>query len=187
MKKIRWVVLASTLLCSLPTWAGSGNFTVGAGAVGNLFMVDTRPEMDPGVGGFAYLDYRWSPQLSTTFSVIVTTENGTGPDKGDDSIQFLGIPTFDIKYYFISHTSRWDPYVHTGVGFYTITEGSKNNGTLAMGIGANLGTGVDYYLNDTWSLGLDATYRSIGLLDSFGGPGTAVFPLSLSGQVGYHF
>ena len=143
--------------------------------------------MPPGVGGHVYFDYRWSPQLSTTITILVTTEDGTGPDRADKGIEFLGMPSFDIKYYFINRTSRWDPYIHTGIGWYVVTEGSVNNGTMSMGLGANLGVGFDYYLNDTWSVGLGMAYRSIGLIESFGGPGTAVFPLTLNGQVAFHF
>lgn len=172
---------------SSPAWAGSGNFTIGVGPIGNLFIVDSRPELDPGIGGHVYFDYRWSPQLSTTVGVHVTSQDGTGPDRGDKDIIFFGIPSFDIKYYFISRTSRWDPYALTGVGFYALSDGSRNNGSTAMGIGADLGFGCDYYLNDTWTVGFGAIYRSIGLLESFGGPGTAEFPLSLTGQLAYHF
>src|SRR3989338_7528316 len=139
------VLFLLTSLLSFSAYAGSGNFAIGGGPVGNLFVVDSRPEMTPGVGGHVYFDYRWSPQLSTTITILVTTEDGTGPDRADKGIEFLGMPSFDIKYYFINRPSRWDPYIHTGIGWYVVTEGSVNNRTISICLGANLGVGFDYY------------------------------------------
>jgi outer membrane protein W len=157
--------------------------------MGNIFVVDSNPELGPGVGGYLYFDYRWSPQLSTQISVIVTTEDGKGISSGDNGIEFLGIPTFDIKYYLISSVNRWDPYLMIGAGIYAISEGTTSNGTVAVGIGANLGIGCDYYFNDKWSAGLTTSFRSIGLIDSISGSnnGTAAFPVSITGNAAYHF
>ena len=96
--------------------SGGGNFTIGVGPIGNLFIFDSRPELDPGIGGFVYFDYRWSPQLSTTVTVLVANQDGTGPDNGDNDIILFGLPTFDIKYYFLTRASKWDPYAQMGVG-----------------------------------------------------------------------
>ena len=134
-----------------------GNFTVGVGPVGNIFVVETNPELDPGIGGYVYFDYRWSPQFSTQVSVVVTTEDGKGNADGDNGIVLMGIPTFDIKFYFVSEPSRWDPYGLIGMGVYAVTEGSQNNGTWAIGIGANLGLGTDFYITERFSVGLAAS------------------------------
>ncbi len=169
--------------------SAAGNFTVGLGPVGNIYVVDSRPQLDPGVGGYVFFDYRWSPQFSTQFSVIVTTQDGTGISNGDNGIEFLGIPTFDLKFYLLSTPSRWDPYGLIGMGVYAVTEGTAKNGTTAVGIGANLGLGTDFYITERFSVGLSAIFRSIGLIDSVSGNnnGTALFPFSLMGNVAYHF
>jgi len=193
MRKILFILvlfLLSTVV-NKSAMAGStaGNFSVGLGPVGNIFVVDSNPELDPGVGGYVYFDYRWSPQFSTQFGVLVTTEDGTGISRGDNGIEFLGIPTFDLKFFMLSSPSRWDPYALIGMGFYAISEGSTNNGTVAVGIGANLGLGFDFYITEQFSLGFAAIFRSIGLIDSIGGNrnGTALFPVSILGNVAYHF
>ncbi len=182
--------LAMTLACA-SAWAGSaaGNYSVGLGPVGNVYVVDTNPELDPGVGGYVYFDYRWSPQFSTQFGVIVTTQDGTGISNGDNGIEFLGIPTFDLKFYILSEPSRWDPYGLIGMGVYATTEGSVNNGTWAVGVGANLGLGTDFYITEKWSVGLSFIFRSIGLITDTSGSnnGTALFPFSMMGNVAYHF
>ncbi|MFH1873617.1 MAG: outer membrane beta-barrel protein [Pseudomonadota bacterium] len=193
MKKITLIVIATLFLIisSNTTYAGStaGNFSVGLGPVGNIFVVDSNPELDPGVGGYVYFDYRWSPQFSTQFGVMVTTEDGTGISAGDNGIEFLGIPTFDLKFYVLSSPSRWDPYGMIGIGFYAVSEGSADNGTVAFGIGANLGLGFDFYLTEKFSLGFATVLRSIGMIDSIGGNsnGTSLFPVSLQANVAYHF
>lgn len=169
--------------------SAAGNYTVGIGPVGNIFVVDSDPELDPGIGGYVYFDYRWSPQFSTQFSVVVTTEDGTGTSKGDNGIVLMGIPTFDLKFYLFSKESRWDPYGLVGIGFYAMTEGSADNGSMAFGIGADAGIGCDFYVSERFSLGLAAIFRSIGFIDSIGGDhnGTSEFPLSLVGNVAYHW
>jgi outer membrane protein W len=190
---MRKYLIAFILVLSIASTAhagtAAGNYTVGIGAAGNIFAVDSSPELDPGVGGYVYFDYRWSPQFSTQFSIIVTTEDGKGPSKGNNGIVFLGLPTFDLKFYLLSGDSRWDPYGLIGVGFYAITEGSVDNGTFAAGVGADLGLGFDYYVSERFSFGLAAVFRSIGLIDSLSAPhnGTSLFPVSLMGNLAYHF
>ncbi len=192
MKKIfaTAIALAITLACTNAfASSAAGNFSVGLGPVGNVYVVDTNPELDPGVGGYIYFDYRWSPQFSTQVGVLVTTQDGTGISNGDNGIEFLGIPTFDLKFYILSEPSRWDPYGLIGMGVYATTEGSVDNGTWAIGIGANLGLGTDFYITEKWSVGLVAIFRSIGLITSTSGSnnGTALFPFSMMGNVAYHF
>lgn len=169
--------------------SSGGNFSVGIGPAGNVFVVDSNPELGPGVGGYLYFDYRWSPQFSTQFGVLVTTEDGTGPSRGDDNIGFLGIPTFDLKFYVLSNPSRWDPYGLIGMGVYALTEGSAVNGTKAVGVGASLGLGSDFYISERFSVGLAFVFRSIGLIDSTNAHynGTALFPFSMMGNIAYHF
>lgn len=189
--KLSVLIAALSLVISTSIFAASsaGNFSVGLGPVGNIFAVDSNPDLDPGVGGYVYFDYRWSPQFSTQVGVMVTTEDGTGISNGDNGIEFLGIPTFDLKFYLLSTPSRWDPYGLIGMGFYAVSEGSVNNGTVAVGIGADIGIGTDFYITEQFSFGLSAIFRSIGLIDSIDGPnnGTAAFPVSLMGNLAYHF
>ena len=182
MKKIIIVLFAAILIT--PLAANAENFTVGGGPMGNIFVIDANPELGPGVGGYLYFDYRWSPQISTQFNVIVTTEDGEGISNGDNGIEFLGIPTIDLKYYLLSSESHWDPYLMAGIGVYAISEGTVGNGTFALGFGADAGLGLDYYFTEKWSLGLAASFRSIGLVDSTSGSnnGKAVFPFSMTGK-----
>lgn len=187
MKKI--ILFAAMLgLFSVPTaQAGSGNFAVGFGPVGNLFIIDSHPELDPGIGGVVLFDYRWSPELSTTVSVMIGTQNGTGASKGDNDIFFFAFPTFDIKYYLLTKASKWDPYFNVGVGMYALTEGNVSNKSSGIGLGADVGGGFDYYLTDKLTLGGSIAYRSLGLVQGSNGPGTGIFPLSLTGTIAYHF
>ncbi|MFA4873964.1 MAG: outer membrane beta-barrel protein [bacterium] len=183
-------IIASTLVCfEAAAENAGGNFSVGIGPVGNIFVVESNPELSPGIGGYVYFDYRWSPQFSTQFGVLVTTEDGQGISSGDDGIEFLGIPTFDLKFYILSNPSRWDPYGLIGLGVYAVSEGSNKNGTFAIGVGADIGLGTDFYISERFSVGLAAIFRSIGLIDSTGGSnnGTALFPFSMMGNVAYHF
>lgn len=193
MKNIIAIVILTASILSFSNKSiastANGNYTIGLGPVGSIHVVDANPELGAGVGGHLFFDYRWSPQFSTQFGVTVTTQDGKGISDGDDGILFLGIPTFDLKFYVLSEPSRWDPYALIGMGVYAISEGQRNNGTTAVGIGANLGIGLDYYITEKISTGVFAVYRSIGLIDSTSGSnnGTALFPFSMGGTVAYHF
>lgn len=177
------------LSISLISSVSNAESAVGIGPIGNIYVVDSNPELDPGIGGYAYFDYRWSAQFSTQFGAGVIIQDGKGITAGDNNIMLLAIPTFDLKFYMLSNPSRWDPYGLIGMGFYTLTEGSISNGTKAFGIGANLGVGCDYYISERFSVGAAAVFRSIALIDGLGGNnnGRALFPLSMMGSVAYHF
>lgn len=161
----------------------AGNYTIGMGPVGNVYITDRRPEMDPGIGALVFFDYRWSPDLSTTASVMMLAQDGTDRDNGQNNIIFMGIPTFDIKYYWITNPSRWDPFASIGVGYYVVTHGSRGRG-MASGMGAQLGIGFDYYFTSRLSFGIAGNFRSVALL---GSGSTGTFPLSFDGRFGFHF
>lgn len=190
MKKVFFVLAVFFCLAS-PAFADSnsgraasaGNFTIGLGPIGNFYFTNRRPEMSPGVGALVYFDYRWSPELSTTTSIMMVAQNGKDRDGGETNIIFLGLPTFDVKYYFITNPSRLDPYANVGVGYYALTAGSRGRG-VASGLGAQIGGGVDYFITSRFSAGLQAAFRSIAML---GSGATGTFPLSLMGTFGFHF
>lgn len=185
MKKI-WLLVA---LLSCEAWAAgtpthsAGNYAIGLGPVGNFYLTDRRPEMAPGVGALVYFDYRWSPELSTTATVMMLNQDGTDQDATQNNIVFLAIPAFDLRYYFIVSPNRWDPFALAGIGYYSVTHGAAGRGT-ASGLGAHVGGGVDYYITQRLSVGITGSFRSIALL---GSGSTGSFPISLDGRIGFHF
>ncbi|MDO8644932.1 MAG: outer membrane beta-barrel protein [bacterium] len=189
------VVLAAPLLRADDDYGGyessSSNrrgFSVGFGPIGNIFLIDTLPIMDPGIGGHVFFDYRFHQNVAFETSFFISNQEGANVSKPDGSILLLGMPTFDIKYYYLNH-SKWDPYFSTGVGFYMITEGDSENSTGGVGLGAQLGVGLDYRLTELVSFGLQGTFRSISFISSTGTPSNsrAVFPYSLQANVAFHF
>ncbi len=167
----------------LGTTHAQGNYTIGLGPIGNFYLIHRRPDLSPGIGALVFFDYRWAPELSTTATVMMLVQNGRGVDGGENNVIFMGLPTFDIKYYFVTEPSRWDPYAAVGIGYYVVTAGSRGRG-VASGLGAQAGVGTDYYLTSKISLGLASTFRSAALL---GGGSTGTFPLSFLGNFGFHF
>lgn len=188
MKKILWTTVFLTCM-SLAGYSNAENFSVTAGAMGNIYVVDARPQLDPGVGGYFAFDYRWAPELSTTFSVLVTTQNGTGISSGNNNILVFGLPTVDFKYYPIPEASHFDPFLMAGVGFYLVSDGSGGTGTQAAGMGAQAGLGCDFYFTQKLSFQAMGVFRSIALIDAVSGSnnGTSIFPFSLQGGLSYHF
>lgn len=164
-------------------------FTIGLGPVGNVYLVDTIPVMDPGIGGHMFFNYRFHEQVAFEASFLMTAQDGTGASAGDSGILFLGMPTLDLKYYFLTGDPRFDPYLSTGLGVYWLTEGRTEDATGGIGLGAQLGIGFDYYLNDQISLGFAGVFRSIGLITNLSTPSqsTAIFPYSLLGNIAFHF
>jgi hypothetical protein len=187
----KFLVLAAVLssLLLAPRADARQGFAVGVGPAGNIYLIDTVPVMDPGIGGHVFFDYRFAEQFSFTTSFLITTQNGTNVSKGDNGMLFLGMPTFDFKYYFLKNDPKFDPYAAVGVGLYWLTEGSVGNSTGGVGLGAQLGLGFDYYFTDVVSAGFEGLFRSIGLITNFGTPSasTAIFPFSLLGNVAFHF
>ncbi|QQR79909.1 MAG: outer membrane beta-barrel protein [Deltaproteobacteria bacterium] len=164
-------------------------FAVGVGPVGNIFLIDTTPILEPGVGGHVFFNYRFAEQVAFETTFLISSQNGTNISKGDNGILLLGMPTLDLKYYFLKDDPAWDPYAVLGIGSYWVTEGSVGNATGGLGLGAQMGLGFDYYLSDQFSLGFSGIFRSIGLITDFGTPSssTALFPFSLMGNVAFHF
>lgn len=190
MKKIMLAALLAAA-STLPLRAAEARqgFAVGLGPAGNIFLIDTIPIMDPGFGGHVFFNYRFHEQFAFETSFLITTQDGTNVSSGDNGILFLGMPTFDFKYYFLKNDPRFDPYAAVGVGLYWLTEGSVGDSTGGVGLGAQLGVGFDYYITDAISLGFQGVFRSIGLITNFGTPSasTAIFPYSLLGNVAFHF
>lgn len=182
------ILVALTCVFIAPKAARAENMSVGVGADGNFYLVDGSPRLGPGVGGHIYFDYRFAPQLSAQFTIRVTTQDGTGPQAGDQSILSLAIPEIAFKYYLFQNSTRFDPYGQLGLGFHMVSEGSRGDGTLAFGLGANVGIGADFYLTPALSLNTSLIFHSIGMIGSTGANnGAGLFPLVASGGVAYHF
>ena len=189
MKKFLVLLAFISALSLTPRAEARQGFAVGLGPAGNIFLIDTIPVLDPGFGGYVFFNYRFAEQFSFETSFLITTQDGTNVSKGDNGILFLGMPTFDFKYYFLKNDPKFDPYAAVGVGLYWLTEGSVGNSTGGVGLGAQLGLGFDYYVTDVVSVGFEGLFRSIGLITNFGTPSasTAIFPFSLLGNVAFHF
>lgn len=167
-------------------------FGIALGPVGNIYLIDTTPVMDPGVGGAMSFQYRFHEQAAFETTFLMTSQDGDTDGRGtadDTGILFLGMPIFDVKFFLFSGDPRWDPYIATGLGLYWLTEGDNSNNTGGTGLGAQLGLGFDYYVSDILSLGFQGVYRSVAIITSLGTPSSsvAIFPYSLMGNVTFHF
>ena len=176
-----------------PAFARSSkNMTIGIMAMGNIQLIDTLPDIDPGPGGGVYFDYRFNQRFSISIDAWATTHGGGGPSNGDEGIEFLGIPTFTIKLYFMDDESgKWDPFAGLGLGVFALSEGSVENGTNGVGLGGQLEVGFDYHFTDVISAGFSGVFRSAAIitsLDNGGGSNSSgMVPFSLVGRVGFHF
>lgn len=181
------LVIVSTLGAQ-PSEARQG-FAIGLGPVGNIYLVDTIPIMQPGVGGHVFFQYRFHEQVAFETSFMMSSQDGSNVSSGDGGILFLGMPTLDGKYFFLKDDPKFDPYVAVGIGVYWLTEGKVSNNTGGVGLGAQIGVGVDYYVADNISVGFQGTFRPIALITSLGTPSasTAIFPYTLAGNVAFHF
>ena len=177
------------LMCSDALAASSYNKTIGGIVYGSIPLVDTLPNVDLGIGGGAYFDYRMNQRFSVTIEAFAITQDGTSRSQGEGSIEFMGIPTVTFKIYFLEEGSKLDPYAGIGVGFFLLTEGGISDSTGGVGLGAQVEVGLDYLLNDHLSMGAAGTFRSVGLITKFSGAANATtyMPYTLLGKIGYHF
>lgn len=195
MKKIGMILFLLAVLAMSPGNAqarSSKNMTIGILGMGNIQLLDTIPELEIGPGGGVYFDYRFNQRFSITIDAWATTHGGEGPSSADNGIEFMGIPTFTIKLYFMDdETSKWDPFAGLGIGVFALSEGTIENGTNGVGLGGQLEVGFDYYFSDVISAGFSGVFRSTGIINSLSNTGgsnaTAIIPFSLVGRVGFHF
>jgi len=182
------VLLFLLLAFSWPTEARRG-FSIGVGPIGNIYLIDTLPVMDPGIGGYTYFQYRYAEQFAFQASFFISHQNGTNVNAGDGSILLLGMPTLDLKYFLLTGDPRFDPFMGLGTGLFILTEGTIGNGTGGVGVGTNLLVGFDFYLAQQVSIGFEGVFRVIGIISDFGTPSssTALFPYSLMANVAFHF
>ncbi len=189
MKKIFLLLSITALIFSFRSSEARQGFAVGLGPIGNIYLIDTTPIMNPGIGGHFSFNYRFQEQLAFETTFFMTSQSGTNISTGDNGILFLGMPTFDLKYYLLKNDPHLDPYVAIGVGVYWLTEGNISNSTGGFGLGTQLGVGFDYYFSDQISAGFEGVFRSIGLIRNVSTPSasTAIFPYSLLANIAFHF
>lgn len=164
--------------------------TVGVMGLGNIQLVETHTNLDPGPGGGAFFDYRFNQRFSLTVDAWASTHDGTGGSEGDNNIVIMGIPTLTIKMYFLDdEASKWDPYAGLGIGAYAVTEGSVPNGSNGVGLGGRIDLGFDYHINQLLSAGFAGTFHSAGIisnLDGGSGSSQAIIPFTLAAKLGFH-
>ena len=189
-KKMILVLLAFSFCLVMASQAEARRgFALGLGPIGNIFLIDTIPILEPGIGGELFFDYRFHEQVAFSASFLISTQNGTNVSRNDNGILLLGMPTTGIKFYFLTDEPKFDPYVNVGLGLYFLTEGSRSNNTGGVGVGSQLGLGFDYYLTEIISLGFQGTFRPIAIITDMGTPSNsaAIFPFTLAGNVAFHF
>lgn len=165
------------------------NKTIGANVYGSITLVDTLPEVNMGIGGGMYFDYRFNERFSLMVEGFFTTQDGVGRSAADGSIELIAVPATTFKLYFLNESPKFDPYFGIGVGLYYLTEGRVDDNTGGFGIGAQVEVGVEYHVMENVVAGVGGTFRSIGLVNSLSGPANATvyMPYTLFGRVGYRF
>lgn len=194
MKKIFFLPLFGFLIFSFIPFAfarSSKTLTLGPIAIGNIQLLNTFPQFDPGPGGGVYFDYRFNQRFSLTIDAWATVHQGSGISDGDNDIVIMGLPTATLKLYLLDdEASKWDPYLGVGLGAYATTEGSLADGTNGVGLGAQIDVGIDYHFTDVISVGFDGIFRSMSIITSLSNSGNnalALIPYSLVAKVGFHF
>lgn len=193
------VFFALFLLSSLPavaqyedsagSYSGTYNKTLGGSVYGSFQLVNTLPELDAGIGGGMYFDYRFNQRFSLMAESLFTIQDGNSRSAGEGEIISLILPALTFKIYLFESLPRFDPYVGLGLGVYGLTEGSLSNNTGGFGLGAQVELGTDFAISNVFVVSTGATYRSAGLINSFSGSANATtyMPLTLFGRVGYRF
>lgn len=181
------------LILFLPTlshaYEPAYNRTLGGQIFGSVQLVDTLPILDLGIGGGAFFDYRFNQRFSIQVESFVIFQDGDRASVAEGGIEFYAMPATTLKIYPFKNAARFDPYFGLGLGLYMLSEGSLNNNTFGLGLGAQIETGLDFNLTDNLLFAVGGTYRSVGLLNSFKGTANAstYMPYTLFGRIGYRF
>ncbi len=190
MKRISLFVFFALLSTTISAASFAQEFsrTVGGNIYGSVQLVDTLPELDPGIGGGMFFDYRFNEHYSIMLEAFFTTQDGSGRSTGEGDIIALAVPATTFKIYLLN-SEKLDGYIGVGVGIYGLTEGSLANTTSGWGLGAQFETGLEYDVTSNLMAGVGGTFRSVGLINTFSGASNATtyMPFTLFGRIGYRF
>jgi outer membrane protein W len=186
LKKIFFSLVATaTLALSSGAQAREG-WSVGAQGLGNFFLTDSDPDLKIGPGGGLFFDYRFNQRWSIEVDLFVSFHDGSGISSGDNGMLLLGVPTAELKFYPRSQEATVEPYLFAGLGIYVLTEGDIDDNSGGVGVGGNLGAGVDFYVTNRFSLGFAVKFRPIALIQG-GNNSAALINLGLVGNLAWHF
>ena len=186
LKKILFALAAVATLASSAQLQAREGWSVGLQGMGNFFLTDSDPDLKVGPGGGIAVDYRFNQRWSIEADLFVSFHDGGGISAGDDGMLLLGVPTAELKFYFRSQEATVEPYVFAGLGIYVLTEGDVDDDSGGIGVGGNLGAGVDFYVTDHLSLGFAVKFRPIALIQG-GNNSAALINLGLIGNIAWHF
>src|SRR3989338_1868750 len=110
-KKIFFLTLLFTIISSSSqAYEPTHSRMIGASIYGSFQLVDTLPTVDPGLGGGLFFDYRFNQRFAMELETFVIFQDGDKTSAGEGGIQFYGIPAGTLKMYFLSNTTKLDPY-----------------------------------------------------------------------------
>lgn len=153
---------------------------------GNFQIVDTFPQLDLGAGGGIAFEYRFNQHWGLQTSLSVFDHNGSGPQRGDNNILLLNVPSVDLKYYLLNDEKWIDPFLRAGIGISVLTGGSAANNSGGAGMAAQVGLGSDFYINDAFSLGVEVQFKTAGIIRGNSQSSALIF-LPVLGNFTYHF
>lgn len=186
LKKILFSLAALSALAFSSQAQAREGWSVGLQGMGNFFLTDSDPDLKVGPGGGIAVDYRFNQRWSIEADLFVSFHDGGGISSGDNGMLLLGVPTVELKFYPRSQESTVEPYVFAGLGIYVLTEGDIDDNSGGVGVGGNLGAGVDFYVVNRLSLGFAVKFRPIALIQG-GNNSAALIDLGLVGNIAWHF
>ncbi len=187
MKKIVSLlsIITSFFIFTSPVFARH-SMALSAFGGGNFHLIDTFPDLDLGAGGGIAFEYRFNQHWGIQTSLGVFDHNGSGAQRGDNGILVLNVPSIDLKYYLLNDEKRIDPFLRAGLGLTVITGGSISNNSGGAGMAAQIGVGSDFYLNDSFSLGVEVQFKTAGIIRGNSQSSAMIF-LPVLGNFTYHF
>ncbi len=187
MKKIvSLLATLSSLFLFIPQGFSRHSMAISGFGGGNFQIINTFPELDLGAGGGIAFEYRFNQHWGIQTSLSVFDHNGSGPQKGDKGILLLNVPSIDLKYYLLGDEKRFDPFLRAGLGISVLTGGTVSNNSGGAGMGAQIGIGSDFYLNDAFSLGVEVQFKTAGIIRGNSQSSAMIF-LPVLGNFTYHF
>jgi len=166
---------------------------IGLGGMGvNVMSQEGGPEpLENGGGATLFLGVRLSRMFGLEVSWLGSFHNPT-QDKwlgdGEDFITLEGF-TADARLHFAGCANLagcLDPYLTGGVGLYAL--GSDRLGLDSVGAGFQVGGGFDYWISQSFTIGVRARYHGIAM-----GPPDAqeadvfLHTASVDGNIAFHF
>lgn len=117
--------------------------------------------MSVGAGWDIFGGFRVTPSFALELGYAMSSHPTDRDLVTYDSALLNGL-TLDLKFFFIPESTRFEPYLQAGAGYYSVQEQGFAS-TQMQGAGFQVGGGIDFRLSRMFTIGARALYKGMSM------------------------